>query len=171
MSDRKWDQSGPDVDRADASRADDRAEKAAHHNDAGADDDAVGYGRPPKATRFPPGKSGNPAGGRKRKASYKPAFDEFRELLAELVTVTVGGRPKRMSNREFLFRRAISGAQKGNYQDRKQVIELIKLIDAHDRAIGSLFVNPNGKVHEFEWNEEQKELYRWLEKEHTDNPD
>jgi hypothetical protein len=112
VSDRKWDESGPDVDRADASRAHDRAEKAAHQSDAGADDYAVGYRRPPKATRFQPGKSGNPAGGRKRKGSYKSLYDEFRELLAEQVTVTVGGRPERMSTRTFLLRRGISGAKK-----------------------------------------------------------
>jgi hypothetical protein len=72
VSDRKWDESGPDVDRADASRAHDRAEKAAHQSDAGADDYAVGWRHPPLETRFQEGKSGNPAGGRKRKTSYKP---------------------------------------------------------------------------------------------------
>jgi hypothetical protein len=163
LSDRKWDESGPDVDRADASRDHDRSEKAAHHNDAGADDYAVGYGRTPKATRFQRGKSGNPAGGRKRKGSYKSLHDEFRELLAEQVTVTVGGRPKRMSNRELLLRSMISDAQKKNPQARKQVITLLIAVDEHDRAIGSSFINPNGKVHQFDWGEAEKKLLAELD--------
>jgi hypothetical protein len=171
LSDRKWDESGPDVDRADASRADDRAEKAAHHNDAGADDYAVGYGRPPKATRFQPGKSGNPAGGHKRKASYKPLLDQFRELLAEPVTVTVGGRPKRMYNRELLLRSMISDAQKKNPQARKQVIALLIAVGEQDRATGSSFINPDGKVQTFDLDEDQKKLHEELTREYTENPD
>ena len=37
-------------------------------------------------------------------------------------------------------------------------------------ATANPFINPNGKVHEFNWNEEQKKLYQELEKEYTDNP-
>jgi hypothetical protein len=165
LSDRKWDESGPDVDRADASRAHDRAEKAAHHNDAGADDDAVGYGRPPKATRFQPGKSGNPAGGRKRKASDKSLLDRFEELIAEPVEVIVRGRRTRMSRRDEMLLRLISDYDKGNSQARRQVFVMFKELDARNRAEASIFINPHGKVHTFDWNEEQQELYRDLERE------
>jgi hypothetical protein len=34
----------------------------------------VGYGRPPVHTRFPAGKSGNPAGGRKRRPAPQEVF-------------------------------------------------------------------------------------------------
>ena len=168
MSDRKWDEGGPDVDRADASQAHDRAEKAAHHNDAGADDYAVGYGRPPKATRFQPGKSGNPAGGRKRKAPGKSFAEVLKEQLAETVQVTIGGRKKRITRFEALARSVIGDALKGNDRARRLVFNLISAFETRDRATDNPFISPNGKVHEFNWNEEQKELYRELEKEYRD---
>ena len=41
------------------------------------DDDKVGYGRPPKARRFKPGRSGNPAGRAKKTRSASEAFDRI----------------------------------------------------------------------------------------------
>ena len=54
----------------------------------------VGYGRPPVATRFKPGMSGNPSGKRKAKPSLSQRLDR---ILAESVSVTEGGRSKRMT--------------------------------------------------------------------------
>ena len=39
----------------------------------------VGYGKPPKEHRFPPGRSGNPAGGRKKARNF------YSSRLGELV--------------------------------------------------------------------------------------
>jgi hypothetical protein len=163
LSDRNSEESASGADRAGASHADHWAAKAAPLNDAGRDDYEVGYGRPPKATRFQPGKSGNPAGGRKRKAPDKGLSDQLNELLAETVTVNIGGRRKRMSSRELLLRRIISDAQKSNGQTRKLVLDLIKDSDARDRAAASIYTNPNGKVHEFNWDEAKERLYQRLE--------
>jgi hypothetical protein len=53
---------------------------------------------------------------------------------------------------------------------RRTVFDLIRAFETRDRATANPFINPNGKVHEFNWNEEQKKLYQELEKEYTDNP-
>ena len=168
MSDRKWDESGPDVDRADASQAHDRAAETAPDNDAGRSAYKVGYGRPPLETRFQKGKSGNPAGGRKRKAPGKSFVEVLKEQLAETVQVAIGGRKKRITRFEALARSVIGDALKGNDRARRLVFNLISAFETRDRATDNPFISPNGKVHEFNWNEEQKELYRELEKEYRD---
>ncbi len=163
MSDRNSEESASGADRAGASQTDHWAAKAAPNNDAGRDDYEVGYRRPPKATRFQPGKSGNPAGGRKRKAPDKLLLDRFEELLAELVEVTVRGRRTRMTQRDAMLLRLISDANKGNSQARRQVFVLLRELDARDRAAASIYTNPNGKAPEFHWDEAQERLYRRLE--------
>lgn len=52
----------------------------------------VGYGRPPKHTRFPKGQSGNPKGRRKGSRGLKTDLDE---ALKETLTITVGGKKLR----------------------------------------------------------------------------
>lgn len=66
----------------------DRGEKSA-------DSEAVGYGRPPKAHRFKPGGVGNLWG---RRGKPKPQVD----FLDEVVTVPVGGKPRRMTRDETI---------------------------------------------------------------------
>jgi hypothetical protein len=162
LGNRESEEETPKAGHATASQSHARAAEPAP-DDAPLSDYAVGWRHPPLETRFQKEKSGNPAGGRKRKAPYKPLLDQFRELLAEQMTVTVGGRRKRMSNRELLLRSMISGAQKGNYQARKQVIALLLAVDARDRATASSFINHNGKVHEFSWSDAHKKMLRDLD--------
>ncbi len=168
MSDRNSEGSTPGADRADAMQADHRAAKAAPNNDAGRGSYEVGYCRPPTASRFRPGRSGNPAGGHKRKTPDKWLLDQLNELLAEAVTVNVGGRRRRMSGRELLLRRMIGDAQRSNGQTRKLVLELIKEADARGRAESSIYSNPIGEVHKFDWSEEQEKLFRELEEAYGD---
>ena len=44
----------------------------------------IGYGRPPKSTRFKPGQSGNPKG---RKKGSKNTYSILRDILNQKVTV------------------------------------------------------------------------------------
>ena len=67
-------------------------------------DDQIGYGRPPKTTRFPKGRSGNPSGRPKAKVTQ---LNTFEELLARPVTVTVDGVSKRIPLKEALEMRIL----------------------------------------------------------------
>lgn len=63
-------------------------------------DGGVGYGRPPKHSRFKPGQSGNPKGrpkGRKNVASI------FEETLYRAVPITENGRRRRVPAIEAMF--------------------------------------------------------------------
>ena len=58
----------------------------------------VGYARPPLASRFQPGRSGNPKG---RPKGAKNLDTLVREKLGSKVTVREGGRERRMSKGEI----------------------------------------------------------------------
>ena len=62
----------------------------------------VGYGRPPKANQFKPGKSGNPKG--RPKGSLNLVNDLAAEL-SELITVREDGRARRISKQRALSNR------------------------------------------------------------------
>ncbi|MGE5215788.1 MAG: DUF5681 domain-containing protein [Chloroflexota bacterium] len=81
-------------------------------------DNRVGYGRPPKETRFKPGKSGNPAG----RPKSRPTIDDFvRKLLDEPTTIMTDGRRITVSGREAVAVRYFEGALEGDRDALKKV--------------------------------------------------
>lgn len=70
----------------------------------------VGYGKPPKATQFKPGRSGNPKG---RPKGRKNLATEFREVMENRVSVQEDGRRKKISAQRALiltlFKKALGG--------------------------------------------------------------
>lgn len=75
------------------------------------DREAVGYGRPPRAHQFKPGRSGNPNGRPKGKKNEATMLDE---LLFQKIPVRQGGRDLRMTVIEAIFRRLAEDSLKGN---------------------------------------------------------
>lgn len=69
-------------------------------------DDAVGYGRPPRHTRFKKGQSGNPNGRKKANPPSvgKKLLEIVAEQAAEVVTVLDGGKRKQMPRIEAFVR-------------------------------------------------------------------
>lgn len=75
------------------------------------EDDAVGYGKPPRAHQFKPGQSGNPKGRPKGRKNEATMLDE---LLFQRIPVRQGGRDLRMTVIEAIFRRLAEDSLKGN---------------------------------------------------------
>ncbi|MCP1927439.1 DUF5681 domain-containing protein [Bradyrhizobium elkanii] len=86
----------------------------------------VGYGRPPKSSRFRKGKSGNPGGRRKRRGPIK--IDPLR-ILDEVFSVQRGGQTRQMSAKEIELRRIVKRA----VQDKHfpSIVHLLALFDKH----------------------------------------
>lgn len=83
----------------------------------------IGYRRPPLATRFRPGQSGNPSGKRKPRPTLSQRLDR---ILAETVPVTEGGKSKRMSREEVFLRQTVTRAIAGDRQAGKLVLDYLQ---------------------------------------------
>ena len=89
------------------------------------DDYEVGFGRPPKHTRFKPGESGNPKG---RPKGTKNLATDLSEELAEKIVVNEGGRQLKISKQRAMIKSLLAKALKGDTRAATVLLKL--LIDA-----------------------------------------
>ena len=89
--------------------------------DAGAKRYEVGFGKPPKHTRFKPGVSGNPSG--KRKDARNLSTDVRQALLAP-VKLKQEGRSRRVSTQRALLMRLREKALNGDSRSLDRLIDL-----------------------------------------------
>lgn len=82
----------------------------------------VGYCRPPVSTRFQPGQSGNRRGRAKGKRNLAT---DLREALAQEVTVTEGGKTRKMSKGQLMLVRTLNEAVKGDIRAFGSLIKVI----------------------------------------------
>jgi len=99
-------------------RADLTSPSEAAATDAG---HSVGYGRPPKHSRFRPGQSGNPRG---RPRGAKSVPDIVRKILAQKVTITENGRTRRVPRLEAILLRAAGEASRGEPRALRLLLQL-----------------------------------------------
>jgi hypothetical protein len=82
------------------------------------DDESVGYGRPPRHSRFQKGQSGNPTGRKKedplfpKRLGAKKLLEFIAEQSKEIITVTVDGKRFRMPRMEALLKSLTQNASK-----------------------------------------------------------
>lgn len=111
----------------------------------GAGDYEIGYGRPPKHSRFPPGVSGNPAGKKKGKRGLKT------DLAAELdatQAITINGRRIKGRRQKLMIETLAMRAAAGDLKAAQMLIPLIvqafgfedrntakDALSAHDQAL------------------------------------
>lgn len=108
------------------------------------EDYKVGYGKPPKATRFKKGQSGNPKGRPKNKRAEE--IDALK-ILEEPVTATQNGRATKMQPFEAMLRQHVAKAVNGNLSSIKRVIKIFRehgiLSEAITRSTGGVVVVPS----------------------------
>jgi hypothetical protein len=85
-------------------------------------DDDIGYGKPPKRTRFKPGESGNPKG---RPKGTKNLKTDLVEELSERVPITENGRPLKVSKQRLMVKALTAKAVKGDTRAASILINLL----------------------------------------------
>lgn len=83
----------------------------------------VGYGKPPKSGQFKPGQSGNLKGSRKKPESVA---EQVRRILGKKVTVTEGGKQKRLTLQEIMLTSVANKAAKGDLKALSFIMDLTK---------------------------------------------
>jgi hypothetical protein len=85
----------------------------------------VGYRRPPKATQFKAGKSGNQKGRRK---GSRPVGAVLQDIIQQKVSVTEGDKTRRIPALEVIIRRLTNDAMRS---DPRAIKLLLSLVDRY----------------------------------------
>ena len=84
----------------------------------------IGYGRPPKETRFKPGQSGNPKG--RKKSPPSSLGEDLTRLLNMPISVVENGNLKKMPTRKALLKKLTTQALKGDVRSIKLLLDMAK---------------------------------------------
>ena len=90
-------------------------------------DYAVGYGRPPKATQFKPGRSGNPRG---RPKGAKSEDTIVRSVMHRKVALSLAGKVRKVALLEAVWTRIADDALKGNAKAQSLVTQRGRTLEA-----------------------------------------
>ena len=93
----------------------------------------VGYGKPPKSTRFAKGESGNPSGrpkGKRNMATFLHA------ALYETVVITENGIRKSIPKFEAAIKQLVNKSASGDNASLKLLIQLVPALDALNADTG-----------------------------------
>lgn len=94
----------------------------------------VGYGKPPKPTRFMKGQSGNPNG---RPRGAKNITTLFTKALKERVIVTENGRRRSISKQEALVKHLVNKALSGDRRLLQLLLDEVHVIEARAESSAS----------------------------------
>jgi hypothetical protein len=86
----------------------------------------VGYGKPPRHTRFEPGRSGNPRG---RPGGSKNLSTLLSEALNEPVIVVENGRRRKITKRRAIIKQLVNRSAKGDWRGTKILLDIIQDIE------------------------------------------
>jgi hypothetical protein len=91
----------------------------------------VGYGKPPKATQFRKGESGNPRGRPKGQRNFAT---ELRDALSETVVVTEHGKRKRLTKRTVICRQLANRSASGDLAALRLLLPLLAQAEAAEAS-------------------------------------
>lgn len=89
------------------------------------DDFEVGYGKPPKHTRFRKGQSGNPSGRPKAKLNIRTVLEQ---ALSETVRIKENGQARVITKLEAMFKQVVNQAAAGDKRAFKLLASLMPLL-------------------------------------------
>ena len=92
----------------------------------------VGYRKPPTATRFQPGQSGNPKGTRRPRKTLNALLDE---LLHEKLTINEHGRQRRLSKLEVILRQFLNKAATGDPRATRLLLDIQRQLGPEDGGV------------------------------------
>lgn len=102
----------------------------------------VGYRKPPKATQFKPGQSGNPKGRPKGSLSLAGAINK---ALSEKVAVVENGKRRSMSKLDAAIKGLVNRALKGDGRAVTQLLALAPLIGTSPGAVVPDEIDADGR--------------------------
>jgi hypothetical protein len=91
------------------------------------DDETVGYGRPPKQTRFQKGQSGNPRGRPKGALNLATILDR---TLQEPVVITEHGQKKTITKFEAAVKQLVNKSASGEARAMAQLFIQMKMLES-----------------------------------------
>ena len=107
-------------------------DKKKNANGESPDDYEVGYGKPPKHTRFKPGQSGNPRG---RAKGTKNLKTDLIEELAEKISIREGDRIQTVSKQRALVKSVMNRGIKGDTRAINITLStMMRLLDTGEGA-------------------------------------
>jgi hypothetical protein len=104
-------------------------------------DEDVGYGKPPKANQFKPGKSGNPRG---RPKGAKSEATMLVELLNRKIEIRQNGKVRKITILEGILHKLAEDSLKGNTKSAAFVLNRLAAIASTDST--ETEVNPDDKA-------------------------
>ena len=88
----------------------------------------IGYGNPPKETRFAKGKSGNPKG---RPKGSRNTYKLLDDILEQKITMMQEGKPIRISKKMAILLQAVNSAVKGDLKAIQNLFPHLLAVDAN----------------------------------------
>jgi hypothetical protein len=108
------------------------------------EEEKVGYGRPPVATRFKPGQSGNPNGRPKGALNLKT---DLRSELSEKIQIREGERSLKVSKQRAMLKAMVAKALQGDARAANVVLTLVgKLFEPESVAEQVPALTPDDQV-------------------------
>ena len=95
----------------------------------------IGYGKPPRHTRFKKGQSGNPTGRPKGTPNFATALEQ---ALNEQVVVNEGGQRRTVSKLEATVTQLVNKAAMGDLRATKQLLTVVHALDGEPSDVSGV---------------------------------